>query len=135
MVGQSGTVVEITPYRISRAGIDGFRKNRAGNYEGDEYIMEDVMNRKPEYGMGARSNGIEERLSRKVNEHQQGVAGQHGEMPGGGQGHFGQSARISDQGSDGRKQRGATKQELGSHGGARRSHENPGKKGSSGRIE
>lgn len=97
------------------------------------------MNRKPEYGMGERSNGIEERLGTRADEH--GFTGKHGEIPGGGQGHFGQSARISDQGSHGRKQRGETKQELGSHGGARRSHENPGKshdsgtKGSSGRIE
>jgi len=56
----------------------------------------------------------------------QGYLGPHGEGPQGGQAHFGSSARLSDQGSHGRNQRDVGKQELGSHGGARRAHPDKG---------
>lgn len=55
-----------------------------------------------------------------------GYAGQHGQGPQEGQGHQGSSARLSDQGSQGRQQKGPQGHELGSHSGARREHVNPG---------
>jgi hypothetical protein len=57
---------------------------------------------------------------------QQGFQSSRGQGPEGGQGHFGTSARLSDRGSDGRKDRGENKQELGSHGGSRRSRPSKG---------
>lgn len=55
-----------------------------------------------------------------------GYMGQHGQGPQEGQGHQGSSARLSDQGSHGGQQKGPQGHELGSHGGARREHVNPG---------
>ncbi len=48
------------------------------------------------------------------------------EGPQGGQGHQGQSARLSDRGQHGGPREGGAGQELGSHGGHRREHQNPG---------
>jgi hypothetical protein len=49
-----------------------------------------------------------------------------GQGPQGGQGHNGESARLSDRGSHGGAREGGPGQELGSHGGHRREHQNPG---------
>jgi len=57
-----------------------------------------------------------------------GYQGQHGMGPQQGQGHQGYSARISDRGSQGGAREGGSGQELGSHGGRRREHQNPGSK-------
>jgi hypothetical protein len=46
--------------------------------------------------------------------------------PHGGQGHNGYSARISDRGEHGGARESGPGQELGSHGGRRREHQNPG---------
>jgi len=58
-----------------------------------------------------------------------GYAGQHGFGPHGGEYHLKKGARISDKGSQGGKDRGPQRGELGSHGGARRNGMNPGSGG------
>ena len=76
---------------------------------------------------GYGNDGRTDRGKGKANlDNSHGYSGQHGQGPQEGQGHQGASARLSDQGSQGRKQKGPQGHELGSHGGARREHVNPG---------
>ncbi len=76
------------------------------------------------YGTDGREDRGKSQMGSSIDNH--GYAGQHGAGPQGGQGHQGHSARLSDQGSQGRDMRGAEKHERGSHSGARRNHPNKG---------
>jgi|GEM_PF-7063131 len=73
----------------------------------------------------AKSEAMERgKMQASIDAH--GYEGRHGGGPQQGQGHQGESARLSDQGSQGRDMRGAEKHERGSHGGERRNEPNKG---------
>lgn len=79
------------------------------------------------YGQDGHTDHKSSQGSLPGSEH--GHSGQHGFGPHGGEFHLKKGARISDRGSQGGKDRGQQRGELGSHSGARRNDSNPGSGG------